>query len=89
MDIQTQQPTGANLQRLREITGELSALTLEMSEYATKLRSSLKDGKPLSPAAAQKRDSLLARIARITTLLREEAQRPPTDPAPGGRKVGG
>jgi hypothetical protein len=84
MDIQTQEPTRADLQRLRELTGELYALTLAMSEYATELNTSHPDGQALSPAAAQQSDCLLAQIARITTLLRDEALRLPTDPTSRG-----
>jgi hypothetical protein len=77
MDVQTQRPTRSNLQRLRELTRELDALTREMSEYATKLRTSHQRGRPRSPAAVTNADALLAKIARVTTLLREESQRLP------------
>jgi hypothetical protein len=72
--------TRSDLQRVRELTSELYALTVEVSGFTQDLRRNQRAGAPLGPMEALRADTMLAQITRTATLLWQEAQRLQLEP---------
>jgi hypothetical protein len=74
--------TRDDLQRVRQLTTELYALTVEMSGFARTVRLAQQDGCLIIPIDVGKAEVMLGRIAQGATLLRDEARRLSLEPEP-------
>jgi hypothetical protein len=72
--------TRSGLQRVRELTSELYALTVEVSGFTQELRTGQRAGIPIGPRESMRADAMLAQITRTAMLLREEALRLKLEP---------
>jgi hypothetical protein len=82
MDISMHDTNRLSLQRLRELTTELYALTVEVSGYANGVRTGQPNGSPINSVDSVKAAAMLGKITETTTLLREEAYRLRLEPEP-------